>query len=94
MGSLIDFSTFFSYPLRARQSHLLSSIRACLSSACKLSDFIVSVKSRAVFYFLSLASLEAPLVNKALNGLPLFRVSELFTARWRAVYPSQSSISS
>ena len=39
---------------------------------------------------LSRESLEAPFINRALIGLPLFSYSALLTARCNGVYPSQS----
>lgn len=53
-----------------------------------------AVRSRGRLPFLSRLSREAPLIRRALSGLPLFSCSELLTARWSAVQPSQSGMSS
>lgn len=80
-GSASDFSVFFNGVLSIKQSHLLLSYRAALSSFCRDSLCTSFTRSSAVFPFLDLISRGAPLMSKALRGLPVFNYSELLTAR-------------
>ena len=61
-----------------------------LSSCCNAGLVIKSIRSTGLLSVKSLTSLDAPLISNDLTGLVLLRVSTLFTAKWRGVYPSIS----
>ena len=55
-----------------------------------LAEVRSEIKSAGTFPLLSFKSLGAPLINKALTGLVLLRVSTDLTAKCKGVRPSQS----
>lgn len=81
IGILIDFSVFFKEVVSPKQSHFLSSSRLVFNSFYRFSHLIFMAKSTGFLPLLSLISLEAPRIRRALNGLPLLSYSELLTAR-------------
>ena len=92
IGMVRLFSVFFSEVLSIRQSHELESSSAALSSFYSSSLCTSFTRSNGLFPLLSLKFLLAPLIKRARRGLPDLSYSELFTARWRGVYPSMSCI--
>lgn len=85
IGVVADLFMSLSGVLSIKQAHPVGFLSIYLSSFCKAGFVIYSTRSTGFLSFLSLLSLEAPLMSRDLTGLVLLRVSTLFTAKWRGV---------
>ena len=89
-GVLADFRISLSGVFIMKHAHVFGSLSMVLSSCCKLGKLICSTRSTALLPFLSLASLDAPLINRLLTGLVDRKASTDLTAKCNEVYPSMS----
>jgi hypothetical protein len=75
----------FNGVLIMKHEHTLGFLSIYFNSFYNIGLVTYSNKSTGLLPYLSLASLEAPLINKDLTGLVLFNASQLLTAKCNGV---------
>jgi hypothetical protein len=84
-GVVIERFISFKGVLIMKQEQTLGLFSICLNSFYSIGFVTCSSKSTGLLPYLSLASLEAPLISKDLTGLVLFNESTDFTAKCSGV---------